>query len=31
MENERVEIEVDKNFIKNKWLITIPATLPVQA
>gem|GEM_PF-2046077 len=30
MENERVEIEVGKNFIKNKSLTTIPVTLPVR-
>lgn len=28
MENEAAGIAVDKNFIKNKRLITIPATLP---
>jgi hypothetical protein len=29
MENEAAGIAVGKNFIKNKRLITIPATLPV--
>ncbi len=29
MENQPAEITDDKNFVKNKWLITIPATLPV--